>query len=119
MHALVGSSPARALAGGQILTCMPAGDSKNEPHREKKPSFFFQCGRPITRKQDIKHINVGVDVEEVYLVKSRVMFLGYYMFLLSRTIKEEILHTHLDRANLIPDKYQYRKNDWNHRDTLQ
>jgi hypothetical protein len=34
---------------------MPAGDSKNEPHREKKPSFFFQCGRAITRKQDIEH----------------------------------------------------------------
>jgi hypothetical protein len=29
---------------------MPAGDSKNEPHLEKKPSFFFQCGRTITRK---------------------------------------------------------------------
>jgi hypothetical protein len=28
----------RALAGN-ILTCMPAGDSKNEPHQEKKPSF--------------------------------------------------------------------------------
>ena len=54
-NALAGLSPARALAGGQILTCMPAGDSKNEPHREKKPSFFFQCGRSITRKQDIKH----------------------------------------------------------------
>ena len=76
---------------------MPAGDSKNEPHREKKPSFIFQCGHAITRKQDIKHINVGVDVEEVYLVKSRVMFLGYYMFLLSETIKEEILPTHTPR----------------------
>jgi hypothetical protein len=29
---------------------MPAGDSKNEPHQGKKPSFFFQCGRTITRK---------------------------------------------------------------------
>jgi hypothetical protein len=29
---------------------MPAGDSKNESHQEKKPSFFFQCGRAITRK---------------------------------------------------------------------
>jgi hypothetical protein len=29
-------------------------------------------------------------------VKSRVMFLGYYMFLLSGTIKEEILPTHLE-----------------------
>jgi hypothetical protein len=29
---------------------MPAGDSKNEPHQEKKPSFFFQCGRTITWK---------------------------------------------------------------------
>jgi hypothetical protein len=29
---------------------MPAGDSKNEPHQEKKHSFFFQCGRAITRK---------------------------------------------------------------------
>ncbi len=54
-NASAGSLPARALAGGQILTCMPVGDSKNEPHREKKPSFFFQCGRAITRKQDIKH----------------------------------------------------------------
>ncbi len=35
----------RALAG-KILTCMPAGDSKNEPRQEKKTSFFFQCGRP-------------------------------------------------------------------------
>jgi hypothetical protein len=34
-------SPACARAGGQILTCVPAGDSKNEPHREKKPSYFF------------------------------------------------------------------------------
>jgi hypothetical protein len=54
-NASAGLSPARTLPGGQILTCMPAGDSKNEPHREKKPSFFFQCGRAITRKQDIKH----------------------------------------------------------------
>jgi len=29
-------------------------------------------------------------------VKSRVMFLVYYMFLLSGTIKEEILLTHLE-----------------------
>ena len=28
-------------------------------------------------------------------MKSRVMFLGYYMFLLSGTRKEEILPTHL------------------------
>jgi len=42
-NASAGFSPAHALAGGQILTCMPAGDgdSKNESHREKKPSFFF------------------------------------------------------------------------------
>jgi len=34
----------RALAGKilSFLTCMPAGDSTNEPHQEKKPSFFFQ-----------------------------------------------------------------------------
>jgi hypothetical protein len=43
------------------------------------------------------------------------------MFLLSGTIKEEILPTHLeyteytDTEYLIPVKYQYRKNDWNHR----
>jgi hypothetical protein len=54
-NASAGLLPARALADGQILTCMPAGDSKNKPHREKKPSFFFQCGRAITWKQDIKH----------------------------------------------------------------
>jgi hypothetical protein len=41
MNASVGSSPARALAGGQILMCMPAGDSKNEPHREKKAFFLL------------------------------------------------------------------------------
>jgi hypothetical protein len=43
---------ARALAGKILtfLTCMPAGDSKNEPHQEKKPSFFFHCGRAITWK---------------------------------------------------------------------
>jgi hypothetical protein len=29
-NALAGLSPARALADGQILTCMPADDSKNE-----------------------------------------------------------------------------------------
>jgi len=81
---------------------MTAGDSKNEPHREKKPSFFFQCGCAITRKQYIKHINVGVGVEKVYLVKSRVIFLGYYMFLLSGTIKEEILPTHLEYRPKIP-----------------
>ena len=50
-------SPARALTDGQILTCMPAGDIKNKLHWVKKPSFFFQCGRAITRKQDIKHHN--------------------------------------------------------------
>ena len=47
--------PVCTRPGGQILTCMPAGDSKNEPHQGKKPSFFFQCERAITRKQDIKH----------------------------------------------------------------
>jgi hypothetical protein len=46
---------ARALAGKILtfLTCMPAGDSKNEPHQEKKPSFFFQCGRAITHQKVI------------------------------------------------------------------
>ena len=39
----------RALAG-KILKCMPAGDSKNEPHQGKKPSFFFQFGHLITQK---------------------------------------------------------------------
>ena len=38
------------VLAGKILTCMPAGDSKNEPHQEKKSSFFFQCGHAITRK---------------------------------------------------------------------
>ena len=42
----------RALAG-KILTCMPAGDSKNEPHQEKKPSFFFQRGRAINMETHI------------------------------------------------------------------
>ena len=41
MNASAGSLLACAFACGQIMTCMPAGDSKNEPHREKKPSFFF------------------------------------------------------------------------------
>ena len=35
-------------------------------------------------------------------MKSRVMFLGYYMFLLSGTIKEEILPTHLEYRSKIP-----------------
>jgi hypothetical protein len=39
MNALAGLLPERALAGGQILTCMSAGDSKNEPHWEK--AFFL------------------------------------------------------------------------------
>ena len=30
--------------------CQLQVDSKNEPHRKKKSSFFFQCGRSITRK---------------------------------------------------------------------
>jgi hypothetical protein len=37
-------------------------------------------------------------------VKRRVLFLGYYMFLLSQTIKEEILPTPL----LPTEKYRYR-----------
>ena len=36
-----------------FLTCMPAGDSKNEPHQEKKPSFFFQRGRAINMETHI------------------------------------------------------------------
>jgi len=46
----------RALAGKILtfLTCMPAGDSKNEPHQEQKPSFFFQCGRAITWKHTLQ-----------------------------------------------------------------
>jgi hypothetical protein len=45
----------RALAGNILtfLTCMPAGDSKNEPHQEKKPSFFFQRGRAINMETHI------------------------------------------------------------------
>jgi len=53
-------------------------------------------------------------------VKRRVMFLGYYMFLLSQTIKEENLPTPIIptekyryRLYLIPGKYGYQKNDWN------
>jgi len=42
----------RVLAGKilSFLTCMPSGDSKNEPHQGKKPSFFFQRGHAITWK---------------------------------------------------------------------
>ena len=51
------------------------------------------------------------------------MFVGYYMFLLSQTIKGEILPTPLLATDQkIPisavfhtGKYRYRKNDWNHR----
>ena len=35
-------------------------------------------------------------------MKSRVMFLGYYYFLLSGTIKDEILLTHLEYRPKIP-----------------
>jgi len=44
-------------------------------------------------------------------VKSRVIFLGYFMFLLSGTIKEEILPTHLEYRPKIPipstGKFEY------------
>ena len=49
-------------------------------------------------------------------MKRRVMFLGYYMFLFSQTIKEEILPTPLLPTEIpIPaisdtGKYRYRKN---------
>jgi len=49
------------------------------------------------------------------------MFLGYYMFLLSQTIKEEILPKPLLPTEIpIPTvsdtgKYRYQKNDWYHR----
>ena len=55
-------------------------------------------------------------------MKRRVMFLGYYMFLLSQTIKENYLPTPIIptekyryRLYFLPGKYRYRKNDWNHR----
>ena len=35
-------------------------------------------------------------------MKRRVMLLGYYMFLLSGTIKEEMLPTHLEYRPKIP-----------------
>ena len=40
----------RSLAG-KILNCMPAGDSKNEPHQEEKPSFFFQWDNTTIKKE--------------------------------------------------------------------
>jgi len=49
-------SVAHVPGASKILTflkCMPAGDSKNEPHQEKKPSFFFQRGRAINMETHI------------------------------------------------------------------
>jgi hypothetical protein len=55
-----------------------------ERHKALLPTFEHE--------EDAKsNIDAGVDV-----VKSRVIFLGYNMFLLIGTIQEEILPTHLE-----------------------